>query len=165
MKPMRPLTIELIAVGKMQNRDLKSAIDTYRRYLHPRWALKETEVKEARLPKNASEKDIERLKEEESKALLNATNDDAYIIALAIEGTMQDSERFAQSIREIAEQGFKHIVFWIGGSHGIHDAYKKKAHMRLSLSSMTFPHQLTRLLISEQLFRALKILSNETYHK
>ncbi|MFW6285456.1 MAG: 23S rRNA (pseudouridine(1915)-N(3))-methyltransferase RlmH, partial [Bacillota bacterium] len=151
---MRPLTIDLIAVGKMQNKDLKAAIETYRRYLHPRWALREKEVKEARLPKNASEKDIEHVKEEESKALLDATDDDAFIIALAVEGKMHDSVQFARTIQEIGERGYRHIVFWIGGSHGIHNDYKKKAHMRLSLSKMTFPHQLTRLMISEQLFRA-----------
>lgn len=162
---MRPMTIDLIAVGKMSSGYLKEGIDTYRRYLHPRWTLREKEVKEARIPKNASPKDIENVMDEESRALMDATDPDAFIIALTPEGKMRDSLSFAKMIEDISDRGYKHIVFWIGGSHGISDSYKKKAHMRLSLSKLTFPHQLTRLVLTEQLFRALKILNNEPYQK
>lgn len=162
---MSLMTIDLISVGKISSTYLKEGIETYRRYLHPRWTLREKEVKEARIPKNASPKDIENVKEEESKALMEATGPDAFIIALTPDGRMCDSLSFANMIEDIADRGYRYIAFWIGGSHGISDSYKRKAHMRLSLSKLTFPHQLTRLIISEQLFRALKILNNDPYHK
>ena len=162
---MRQMTIDLISVGRISSTYLKEGIETYRRYMHPRWTLREKEVKEARIPKNASPKDIEKVKREESDALLNATSPDAFIIALTPEGRMRDTLSFAKMIEDISDRGYKHIAFWIGGSHGISESHKKKAHMRMSLSKLTFPHQLTRLIISEQLFRALKILNNEPYQK
>jgi 23S rRNA (pseudouridine1915-N3)-methyltransferase len=159
------LNIEIIAVGKISDAYIKEGIDIYKNYMAPRITLTQKEVKEDKIPKSASAKDIENVKLAESKRLLEATNDKAFIIALTPEGSMKKSERFASMIEDIKSRGFSQIVFWIGGSHGISETIKKKAHMQFSLSKLTFPHQLTRLILAEQVFKALKISNNESYHK
>ena len=159
------MTIDIIAVGKLSESYLKEGIDTYKNYMTPRITLNQVEVKEEKIPKNPSTTDIEKVKQEESRRLLDATPDKAFIIALTPEGSMKKSEAFASMIEDAKSHGFSRIVFWIGGSHGISESVKRKAHIKLSLSKLTFPHQLTRLILSEQIFRALKISNNESYHK
>ena len=159
------MNIEIIAVGKISDAYIKEGIDIYKNYMTPRITLTQREVKEEKIPKSASAKDIEKVKSAESERLLEATNEKAFIIALTPEGSMKKSEPFASMIEDIKSRGFSQIVFWIGGSHGISETIKKKAHMQFSLSKLTFPHQLTRLILAEQVFKALKISNNESYHK
>lgn len=159
------MTIDIIAVGKLSENYLKEGIDTYKNYMTPRIMMNLMEVKEEKIPKNPSKRDIEKVKIAESSRLMEMTNNKAFIVALTPEGTMKKSEGFASMIENAKSRGFSRIVFWIGGSHGISEDAKRKAHLKLSLSKLTFPHQLTRLILAEQVFRALKISNNEPYHK
>ena len=116
-------------------------------------------------PDGASEAEEAAIREKEGERILKALKDDAYVIALAIEGKMLDSVELSQKIERLGVSGTSHIAFVIGGSLGLAPAVMKRADYALSFSRMTFPHQLMRVVLLEQLYRSYRILKNEPYHK
>ena len=114
---------------------------------------------------NASDKEISIVKDLEGEKILNKLNEDSYVITFEINGKTPDSVGLAEKIKEITLNGYSHITFIIGGSLGLSDSVISKSNYHLSFSNMTFPHQLMRVILSEQIYRAFKIINNEPYHK
>ncbi len=156
--------IKLIAVGKLKEKYLTDAIAEYSKRLRAYCKFEIIELKEAFLPENPGEKEIEAALDTEAKEILKAAADTA-IVALCIEGKQTTSEGLAAEIEKFGNSGSGSISFIIGSSHGLSDEVKRRAVRRLSMSEMTFPHQLARVMISEQIYRAFSIMNNGKYHK
>lgn len=124
-----------------------------------------TELKEVKLPNNPSEADEKNVIKKEGHEILSCVNQNDYIIALAIEGKNLNSLELAEKIEELALKGISDIIFIIGGSLGLSDEVIKRADFKLSFSRMTFPHQMMRVILLEQIYRSFKIIRNESYHK
>ncbi len=158
------MKITIITVGKLKEKYLVNGIAEYSKRLSKYTKLELIEVKDSHAPENLSEKDIDIIKEEEA-ARINQKLKDSYIISLAIEGEQLSSEQLATKIEHIKTYNNSHITFIIGGSLGIADSIKKKSNYLLSFSPMTFPHQLMKLILLEQIYRSFRINNNEPYHK
>ena len=157
--------IRIACVGKLKEEYWREAVREYAKRLSRFCALEVDEVKEELLPKNASEKEEESVRVEEGKRLLERIPDGAYAILLDIRGKELSSEAFAEKMEELAASGKSRLVFVIGGSLGVSADVRKRADFRLSFSPMTFPHQLMRVVLLEQIYRTFKIRNHETYHK
>jgi len=157
------MNIEIICIGTLKEPYLRDAEKEYLKRMVPYCKMKVTELREARLLQG--EEETVRLREGES--LLNAADksEKVYVIALDMRGKQQSSEKFADTLKKLALGGKSSLVFLIGGSLGLSEAVRKRADTVISLSEMTFPHQLTRIILLEQLYRAQKILRGEPYHK
>jgi 23S rRNA (pseudouridine1915-N3)-methyltransferase len=123
------------------------------------------EVPDEKAPEHLSEQEMEQVKQKEGERILAKISEDTYVIALAIEGTMKSSEQFAKRLDELATYGKSKIAFVIGGSLGLSKEVMQRADEALSFSKMTFPHQLMRLILLEQVYRAFRINRGEPYHK
>lgn len=123
------------------------------------------EVADEKAPEELSDAEMEMVKKKEGQRILSKISPDAYVIALAIEGKQYSSEEFASFLEKLATYGRSKIVFVIGGSLGLSGDVLKRADMRLSFSKMTFPHQLMRLILAEQVYRAFRIMKGQPYHK
>ncbi len=123
------------------------------------------ELSDEKIPDNASDSICEKIKETEGKKILARIGKDDYVITLCVEGKQMPSEEFASTLSDVLISGKSTISFIIGGSLGLSDEVKKISNLRLSFSKMTFPHQLMRLVLMEQIYRAFKINANEQYHK
>lgn len=156
--------INLITVGKLKESYLREACVEYTKRLGAYCHIKITELPECRLPDNPSEKVIKSALDTEADAILSAAGSDA-VIAMCIEGKMMSSEDFSERLQKFAVEGKSSISIVIGSSYGLSDKVKKAAALRLSMSPMTFPHQLARVMLLEQLYRAMSILGNGKYHK
>ncbi|OGI22655.1 MAG: 23S rRNA (pseudouridine(1915)-N(3))-methyltransferase RlmH [Candidatus Melainabacteria bacterium RIFOXYA12_FULL_32_12] len=154
------MNINIIAVGKIREKYIKSGIEEFLKRIQPYSSLKITEISAEDL-KYDPQKSIEI----EGEKILKQIPDTAYVIILDILGRQLDSEEFAAKIKEINLKGINQLVFVIGGAIGLSDSVKRRADFTLSLSKMTFPHQLIRLFLVEQIYRAFKIINNEPYHK
>lgn len=160
------LTINLITVGKLKEQYLKDAIGEYAKRLSVFCKYNIVELSEKKLPDNPSQKEIENALSAEGKMMLSYVDSKAtYNFAMCIEGKQMTSEELAQCFNSIAISGKSTINFIIGSSFGISDDIKTKADYKLSMSKMTFPHQLARVMLSEQIYRAFQILNNTKYHK
>lgn len=159
------MQISILTVGKIKEKFYRDAIEEYAKRLSRYCKLKIVEVDDEKTPDGASDKVCEQIMAKEADRLKNHIPDDAYVVALAIEGKKYDSEGFAKKINNLGIQGKSHIVFIIGGSLGISDTLKKRADELISFSDMTFPHQLMRVVLTEQIYRAYRIINNEPYHK
>jgi 23S rRNA (pseudouridine1915-N3)-methyltransferase len=157
------MNINLIAVGKLKERYLSEACNEYIKRLTAFCNLKVYELEEYRLPDRPSEKDIEKCLENEAKAIMKVCR--GYTIAMCIEGKQFSSMKFAERLENIGVSGNSTVNIIIGSSFGIADSIKKSADMKLSMSEMTFPHQLARVMVLEQVYRAFQILSGGKYHK
>jgi 23S rRNA (pseudouridine1915-N3)-methyltransferase len=157
--------IRILAVGKIKERANKELIGEYVKRLIPYVKLEIAEVDEVSLPKNASDADVEILKEKESEKLLSQIAPSHHVILLDLDGKSLNSLAFSDYIFKQYVDGNSDITFVIGGSHGVSQAMRRRADFRLKLSEMTFPHQLARLILLEQVYRAYKIHHNEPYHK
>lgn len=157
--------ITIIAVGKLKEKYLKDGINEYLKRLSSYVKITILEVADEKAPDNFSEKELLQVKEKEGERILQLIKDNQYVIALVIEGESLSSEDFAIEIDKLVTYGKSNIVFVIGGSLGLSEEVNKRADKRLSFSKMTFPHQLMRLILVEQIYRALKINKGETYHK
>jgi 23S rRNA (pseudouridine1915-N3)-methyltransferase len=153
--------INIIAVGKMKAEYLP-LLKMYSDRLRPFCKLKITELPEAFVPENPSTADIEKALGQESKGFLPAIKSGNFCTALCVEGKQLTSEAFADIM---AKQGGAHLCFFIGSSHGLSDKIKQKSQLQLSLSDMTFPHALARIVLLEQIYRGFMINSNSRYHK
>jgi 23S rRNA (pseudouridine1915-N3)-methyltransferase len=159
------MNITVISVGKLKEKYLKEAIQEYSIRLTKYCRLDIIEVPDERAPENmsAAEEDIVKLKE--GQIILKNIKDDTYVIALAINGKQLSSEKFAELISGLGLRGKSNIVFVIGGSLGLSEEVLKRADYHLSFSAMTFPHQLMRVILLEQVYRGFRIIKGEPYHK
>ncbi len=157
------MNINIICVGKIKEKFFTAAIDEYAKRLSRFVKFNIIEIPDEKIPDNASFKEEERIKEKEGKAIL-AKIRDSYVISLCIEGQEMPSEALAAKIEDISMRA-NAITFIIGGSLGLSDEVKARSDLRLSFGRITLPHQLMRVVLSEQIYRAFKIIHNETYHK
>ncbi len=157
--------ITIACAGKIKEKYLRDGIAEYekrlKRYCRLHWA----EINDEPTIENASETQIRNIKEKEGSRFLKVIPDNAFVIALDLNGKTTDSPGLAEKIKTIQVNGFSHIVFVIGGSLGLSDSILKRSDFRLSFSELTFPHQLMRLILLEQIYRSFRIISNEPYHK
>lgn len=157
------VNIKLAVVGNLKERYLRDAFSEYDKRLKRYCNLKVCEIKESSIPENPSAGEIKRILETEGKSLLKELS--GFVIALCIEGGQLSSTDFAKRLERAASDGGSRITFVIGGSHGLSEEVKNAADLKLSFSKMTFPHQLARVLLAEQLYRAFQINTNGKYHK
>ena len=159
------MNIDILCVGKIKEKYLKDAIDEYSKRLSRYCRLNIIEVEDEKtIDDQAGSLDL-KVKETEGKRILKYMKDDAFKVCLEIEGKEITSEGLAGKINELGIRGISRIQFIIGGSLGLADSVTNKADLHLSFSRMTFPHQLMRVILLEQIYRAYKINSNEPYHK
>ena len=159
------MQIDIICVGKVKEQYLRDAIAEYSKRLGRYCKLNILEVADEKTPEHASEGVERQIKAKEGERIAKHIKPGAYVIALAIDGQQVTSEGFARKIDQLGIQGVSHIQFVIGGSIGMDDAILRQAHYKLSFSKMTFPHQLMRVILLEQVYRAYKINAHEPYHK
>lgn len=159
------MNIYIISVGKIKEKYLKDAIAEYSKRLTRYCRLEVIEVADEKTPDNASEKEELQIKEKEGAAILKHVKDNMHVVALDLKGKMLSSEEFSKYIGDCGINGESNIAFIIGGSLGLSKEVLKRADYSLCFSKMTFPHQLMRVILLEQLYRGYRILSGEPYHK
>ena len=159
------MKITLVTVGKIKEKFFEDAIKEYSKRLSRYCKLEILQVADEKTPEGASEAVELQIKEKEGQRILSLIRDDAYVIALAIEGKMLDSEELAERIEKLGVSGISQIVFVIGGSLGLSAQVMKRADYALSFSRMTFPHQLMRVVLLEQIYRSYLIMNHQPYHK
>jgi len=159
------MKITVAAVGKIKERYFVDALAEYSKRLSRYCKLDMIQVSDEKTPDKASEAEERLIKEKEGERLLAQIKDGAYVIALSIDGTMLDSVELSEKIEKLGVTGTSQIVFVIGGSLGLPDQVLARADYKLSFSKMTFPHQLMRVILLEQIYRGYKISSREPYHK
>ena len=159
------MNIQIICVGKLKEKYWQDACGEYMKRLGRYCNIEIVEIKESRLPENASPADEENVKKEEGASILKAIKDGTYVITLEILGKMLDSPQLAEKMDELALDGKSNIAFVIGGSLGLSAEVSKRSDYKLSFSKMTFPHQMMRVILLEQIYRSFKINRHETYHK
>ena len=159
------MRISIVCVGKIKEKYLKLGIDEFSKRLSKYCKLEVIELDDEKAPENLSDKEMLMTKEKEGKKILSKIKDNAHVIALAIDGKNLSSEELAETIDNLGVRGTSHIVFVIGGSLGLSDEVLSRADYKLSFSKMTFPHQLMRLILLEQIYRSYRINNGEPYHK
>jgi 23S rRNA (pseudouridine1915-N3)-methyltransferase len=159
------MKITLICVGKLKEKYLFQAVEEYVKRLGRYCSLEIVELADEKTPEDASKALEGIIKRKEGERILKALKEDSYRVALAIEGSMLSSGELADKIASLGVSGVSHISFIIGGSLGLSEEVLGKADYKLSFSRMTFPHQLMRVLLLEQVYRAYRIISNQPYHK
>ena len=158
------VSINVICVGKLKEKYLKDAVLEYSKRLSKYCNLNIIEISDEKLPNKINNSIIDEIKEKECRKILNNIKKDSYIISLDLKGKEYSSEEFSTKIQDITIKGFSSITFIIGGTLGITNEILNKSTELICFSKMTFPHQLIRVFLLEQLFRGFKILNNETYH-
>ena len=159
------MKITLITVGKIKEKYLKDAIAEYSKRLSRYCKLEIVEVADEKTPDNASDTVEDAIRDKEGDRILKYIKEDAYVITLEIAGKMLTSEEMAEKIDKLGVQGTSHIIFIIGGSIGLGREILKRSDYALSFSKMTFPHQLMRVILLEQIYRSYRIINHEPYHK
>ncbi len=159
------MKITIVTVGKIKEKYLKDAIAEYGKRLSRYCKLQIVETADEKTPDGASELMEQQIRRKEGERIEKYLREDAYVIALAIDGKMLSSEEFSEKIGSLGVSGVSHIIFIIGGSIGLDEQILRRADYRLSFSKMTFPHQLMRVILLEQIYRAYRILNHEPYHK
>lgn len=159
------MNISIITVGKLKEKYLKQGIDEYLKRLSAYAKIEIIEVPDEKAPEELSETEMLQVKQKEGERILSKIHPDAHVIALAIEGKMKTSEELADGLDKLAIYGKSKVTFVIGGSLGLSSEVLQRANEKLSFSKMTFPHQLMRLILVEQVYRAFRILRGEPYHK
>lgn len=159
------MRITLITVGKIKEKYLKDAIAEYSKRLGKYCKLEIIEVADEKTPDNASDTVEDQIRTKEGEKILKNIKDDSYVITLEIAGKQLTSEEMADKIETLGIQGHSHITFIIGGSIGLGQDVLKRSNYALSFSKMTFPHQLMRVILLEQIYRSYRIINGEPYHK
>ena len=159
------MKITVITVGKIKEKYLKDAIAEYTKRLSKYCKLEIMEVADEQTPDNASEVVEEMIRSKEAERILKYVKEDAFVITLEINGKQLSSEELADKIEKLGVQGMSHIIFIIGGSIGLGQEVLAKSDFALSFSKMTFPHQLMRVILLEQVYRGYRIIHGEPYHK
>ena len=158
------MKIKVYCIGKIKEQYLKDGINEYLKRISPYSNIEIVEVNDSKVKDNPNQSDIEKAKNEEGDRILKLLKND-YLIGLDMNKQEFKSEEFAVFLNKKLVEGGSNISFVIGGSYGLSDALKNRCNTSISLSKMTFLHQMTRLILLEQIYRAFKILNNETYHK
>ena len=159
------MNIQIICIGKLKEKYWTDAIAEYSKRLSRYCTLEIVELKESRLPDKASAADEENVKVEEGRSILRAIKDGTYVITLEILGKQLSSPELADKIQTLSIEGKSNVAFVIGGSLGLSSEVSRRADYKLSFSKMTFPHQMMRVVLLEQIYRSFKIIKNEAYHK
>ena len=159
------LKITIICVGKIKEKYLTDAIAEYSKRLSKYCKLEIIQLQDEKTIENASETVNKQIKDKEGERILKNIPDDSYVITLEINGEMISSEKMADKINSLGITGTSHITFIIGGSLGLSKNVSKRSNYKLSFSKMTFPHQLMRVILLEQIYRSYRIINNEPYHK
>ena len=159
------VNIQLLCVGKLKEKHFSAACAEYQKRLGAFCKLTVTELPEVRLPEHPTPTQVEGALAREGEALLAKLPKSAKVIALCVEGELRSSEALARQMAAWASQGVGQLVFLIGGSFGLHPSIKAEARLRLSMSPMTFPHHLARVMVLEQIYRAYQINAGTKYHK
>lgn len=155
----------MISVGRIRERYIRLGISEFQKRLQGYCKLKMTEVNDERAPDNLSEKQLKAVIDKEGERILQQIRPHSYVIALDIGGVSWSSEKLAKELEQLSIYGKSNVQFIIGGSNGLSDAVLQRADQKLSFSKMTFPHQLMKLILMEQIYRAFKIQRGEPYHK
>lgn len=159
------MKITIISVGKIKEKFFTDAVSEYTKRLSKYCSVYEEIIPDERADDNFSIKEIEQIKIKEGSKILSKIKSNSYVIALSIDGQQLSSEEFANKISVLAIDGKSNLTFIIGGSNGLSDEVSEKADFKLSFSKMTFPHQLFKVILFEQIYRGFKINARETYHK
>ncbi|MEQ2372137.1 23S rRNA (pseudouridine(1915)-N(3))-methyltransferase RlmH [Blautia sp. CLA-JM-H16] len=159
------MKISILTVGKIKEKYLRDAIAEYSKRLSRYCRLEIIEAADEKTPDNASETVEDSIRNKEGERILKYIRDDAFVITLEIAGEQLTSEKFAEKINTLGIRGISHIQFVIGGSIGLGKEVLKRSDYALSFSKMTFPHQLMRVILLEQIYRSYRIISGEPYHK
>jgi len=159
------MRITIVAVGKLKEKYWRDAVDEYTKRLSRFCHVSIIEVQEEYCPDNPSDSLIEKVKAKEGERILNKIKDDSFVIILDVKGKRVSSEAFADMLKKQVNMGKSSFVFVIGGSYGLSREVQDRGHFILSMSDMTFPHQMARVIILEQIYRAFKIINNEPYHR
>lgn len=159
------MQIKLITVGKLKEKYLKMGIGEYAKRLQAYTKYEMIEVPDEKAPEKLSDAEMEQVKAKEGERILAKIREGDYVFALAIEGSERDSVAFAREIEKLTIGGKSSFVFVIGGSLGLSSDVMKRANTYISFGKMTYPHQLMRLVLTEQIYRAFKIINGEPYHK
>ena len=159
------MNITIITVGKIKEKYLKLAIEEYSKRLSRYCKLNMVEVQDEKTPDNASLKEEMIIKDKEGEAILKNIKDNMFVVALDLKGKMLTSEELSYFIKDLGVRGDSNTAFIIGGSLGLSEAVLNRADYKLCFSKMTFPHQLMRVILLEQIYRGYRIMSGEPYHK
>lgn len=159
------MNISIISVGKLKEKYLKMGIDEYVKRLSSYAKVDLIEVADEKAPEQLSEAEMEIVKKKEGERILAKVPDGTFVYALAIDGKMKSSEELAEGLEKQMTYGSSKIAFVIGGSLGLHKEVLNRANEKLSFGRMTFPHQLMRLVLLEQIYRSFRIMKGEPYHK
>ena len=159
------MNIKIITVGKLKEKYLKEGIAEYTKRLGSYCKLQIIEVGDEKAPENLSDKEMELIKDKEGEKILAKIPEQSYVFAMAIQGKQYDSVEFANEIDKLGTAGKSDIVFIIGGSLGLSHAVLSRANQHNSFGKLTYPHQLMRLVLVEQIYRAFRIIPGHAYHK
>lgn len=159
------MNLTIITVGKLKEKYLKDAVEEYSKRLSRYCKINIVEVQDEKTPENASKKDEDIIKEKEGSRISKHISDSMYVVAMDLKGNTMTSEQFSDLIGNLGLQGRSNIAFIIGGSLGVSKEILQRADYKLCFSRMTFPHQLFRVMLLEQIYRGFKIMKGEPYHK
>ncbi|MBK5251383.1 MAG: 23S rRNA (pseudouridine(1915)-N(3))-methyltransferase RlmH [Peptostreptococcaceae bacterium] len=159
------MNITIITVGKMKEKFMRDAAGEYTKRLSKYCKLSFAEVPDKKAPENLSEKEEIQVKDKEGEEIFKKIKDAQFVIALDIQGKQLSSEEFSRKLNSLALSGKSDLAFVIGGSLGLSEAVLDRADFKLSFSKMTFPHQLMKVILLEQIYRSFRISKNEPYHK
>ncbi|WP_026695847.1 23S rRNA (pseudouridine(1915)-N(3))-methyltransferase RlmH [Peribacillus kribbensis] len=159
------MNISIVTVGKLKEKYLKQGIEEYIKRMSAYAKIDIIEVPDEKAPETLSDTEMEQIKDKEGERILSRISPDAHVIVLAIQGKQKTSEELAETLDKLATYGKSKVAFVIGGSLGLSKAVMQRSDESLSFSKMTFPHQLMRLILVEQVYRAFRINRGEPYHK
>ena len=159
------MKVTILAVGKIKEKFYRQAIGEFEKRLSRYCKLEFIEVADEKTPDHASSAEEAQIKEKEGQRLLKHIREDAWVCALAIEGKMLDSVELSEKIESLGVSGVSHVMFVVGGALGLAESVLKRADYALSFSKMTFPHQLMRVILLEQVYRSFRIMAKQPYHK
>lgn len=159
------MRIQILTVGKLKERYLRMGVEDYLHRISPYAKVEVTEIPEEKAQEPLNEAEIQRVTEREGERILRQLSPDTYAIALVIQGVALSSETLANHLNQLTTYGKSRIAFIIGGSYGLSEQVRQRADYTLSFSKMTFPHQLMRIILLEQIYRSFKINRGEVYHK
>lgn len=159
------MKVTLISVGKLKEKYWKQAVEEYRKRISGYAKLELIEIPDEKEPNNASAKDIEIIKEKEAEKILSKIKDNQHVITLEIKGKAFTSEGLADEYQKWMNTGRSDVVFIIGGSNGLGGTVRKRSDQAISFGALTYPHQMMKVMLLEQIFRVNKIIRNETYHR
>jgi 23S rRNA (pseudouridine1915-N3)-methyltransferase len=159
------MNISIISVGKLKEKYLKDGIDEYKKRLSRYCSIEMIEVSDEKAPESLSLKEEEQIKDKEGQSILKYIKDNTYVVALDLKGKMLSSEELSEFLGDLGVSGNSNIAFIIGGSLGLSKEVLSRANYKLCFSKMTFPHQLMRLILLEQVYRGFRIMKGEPYHK